>query len=87
MITDEDYVHFNYLDMVISQKEQKEVEMRQIWERFIISCKHDKEEQFSKFKDEGPKKKKLIEQSLFAEILNKKLENAHAEIASALYRN
>lgn len=61
VITDEDYVHFDYLQMVIDSKERKEIEMRTVWERFIQSVKVEREEQFSKFKDEGPKKKKLID--------------------------
>ena len=35
----------------------------------------------------GPKKKKIVEQAVFAEILNSKLELAHSEIVQDIFKH
>lgn len=40
-----------------------------------------------RYKSEGDKKKKLIDQALFAEILNTKLEKLHSDIAADTFKH
>lgn len=81
VITDEDLVPLEYLDQAVANKEKKENENIDAWKRFIKECVEEKKEKSDKQgASVGPKKKKLVEQAVFAEILNNKLEKAHVEI-------
>lgn len=87
VITDEDLVPFVLLDQVLERFKYKQSDLESTWLRFVKSCNDEKTEKMGRYKSEGDKKKKLIDQALFAEILNTKLEKLHMDITADTFKH
>jgi len=86
VITDEDLIPLELLDMIYNKRIQKLEKKRQLIGTLLTESNRVAQEKTRELKIENEKTKKIIENSMFVNYLNNRLEVKHQETFNSWYK-
>jgi hypothetical protein len=86
VITDEDLVPLELLDMILAKKQMKQEQRKSVLSNLLVGANKEADRKIKELKVENEKTKKIIENSMFITYLNNKLEMNHQKVFTLFYK-